>query len=197
MVEFKQEGIKMKILKWILIVIVFLVLSLAAFLVYLGVFSTPQVTEQKVGPYTLVYEEYTGPYSNSGQVVGKVFNALKAEGIITVKGFGVYLDNPAVTASDKTRSYLGCVLEDRDLAKVSQLEKKFKVMQWKPTDCLVAEFPIRNNLSYMIGPMKVYPELNKAMTAKGYKTGSCMELYDIPAMKIFYLFEIVKLNDDK
>ena len=180
----------MKILKWVLVVLVVLVLALLAFLAYMGVFSTPTVTEQIIGPYTLVYEEYTGPYSGSGKVIGSVYSALKKDKIETLKGFGIYLNNPNNTAPDQLKSLLGCVLEEKDLGKVRQIKKNYKVMKWEAKDCLVTEFPIRNNLSYMIGPMKVYPLLNKELTAKGYKMGRALELYDMPAMKTLYIFEI-------
>jgi hypothetical protein len=182
----------MKVLKWLLIVIVVLVLVVLGWLAYMGVFTTPKVSVQKIGPYTLVYEEYTGPYSGSGPVIGRVYSALKADGIETRKGFGIYLNDPKNTTPDQLRSLLGCVLEEKDLGKAGQLRKQFKVSRWAAADCLVAEFPIRNNLSYMIGPLKVYPALNKELNARGWKMGACLELYDMPAKKILFIFQIAK-----
>jgi len=182
----------MKFLKWLLIVIVALLLLTAAFLAYLGVFSAPKVTEQPVGPYTLVYEEYTGPYSGAGPVIKKVYDGCAAEGVVTLKGFGIYFNDPKTTTPDKLKSYLGCVLEEKDLKAARQLRPKFKIMTWPKSNCLVAEFPLRNDLSYMIGPLKAYPELNKALNSKGYKMTSCMELYDIPAKKILFIFQVKK-----
>jgi len=182
----------MKLLKWLLVIFLVLVVALLAFLAYLGVFSTPKVTEQQVGPYTLVYEDYIGPYSNTGQVLSKVYNALKKDGIVTLKGFGIYLNDPKTTTPDKLRSQIGCVLEENDLGRARVLRKKYKIMTWKKTNCLVAEFPIRNNLSYMIGPLKVYPVMNKAMQAKGAKLEACLELYDLPAQKTLFIFKLAK-----
>jgi len=182
----------MKILKWLLIVVLVIVLLFVGFLAYMGYFSTPKVTEQKIGPYTLVYEEYVGPYSNTGKVLTKVYNALKADKIETTKGFGIYLNDPKSTTPDKLHSLVGCVLEKKDEKKAWQLRKKYKVMTWKAKNCLVTEFPIKNDLSYMIGPMKAYPELNKAMQDKKVKLGACMELYDLPAKKTLFIFEVIK-----
>lgn len=182
----------MKIIKWSLIVLVVLVLLAAAWLAYMGVFSTPKVTRQKIGPYTLVYEEYTGPYSDTGKVIKRVYDSCTAVGVVTSKGFGIYLNNPKMTEPDKLQSEIGCVLEEKDLDKAGLLQKKFKVKVWPASDCLVAEFPIRNDLSYMIGPLKVYPELNKALAAEKAKLGAAMELYDVPAKKILYIFQIAK-----
>lgn len=182
----------MKILKWLLITVLVLALALVAFLWYMGVFSTPKVTEMQMGPYTLVYEEYTGPYSSVGPIMDRVYKGVKAEGIETTKGFGIYLNNPNNTDPSKLQSHLGCIIETKDLNQVYKLRKKFKVAIFRKANCLVAEFPIRNNLSYMVGPLKVYPEMNKALAAKNYKMGNCMELYDMPAKKIFFIFEIAK-----
>lgn len=182
----------MKILKWILIILVIMIMAVAAFLAYMGVFSPIKLVEARIGPYTLVYEEYVGPYSGVGPVLKKVYTDLKADGIETSKAFGIYLNDPNATAPDKLKSYLGCVLEAKDLGRAKELGKKYQVMQWELKDCLVAEFPIRNDLSYMFGPLKVYPHLDRVLSEKGYEMNSCMELYDMPAKKIFFIFGVDK-----
>ncbi|HTY13918.1 MAG TPA: GyrI-like domain-containing protein [Candidatus Omnitrophota bacterium] len=182
----------MKILKWALIVIVVIVIALAVFLWYMGAFSAPKVTERKIGPFLLAYEEYTGPYSGIEAVMKRVDLALTAQGIKASRGFGIYLNDPNTTSPDQLRSELGYVIEEKDQALANKLGKEIKLTKWAAKNCLVAEFPLRNNLSYMIGPMKAYPELSKAFKAKNYKMGGCMELYDMPAGKIFFIFEIAK-----
>jgi hypothetical protein len=162
----------MKILKWFLVVLAVLVVI--------------------IGPYTLVYEEYTGPYSGTGKVIQRVYDGCTLEGVMTEKGFGIYLNDPKTTDPNKLRSEIGCVLEGKDLGKAWRLRRRFKIKEWRGSDCLVAEFPIRNNLSYMIGPFKAYPELNKAMIARKAKLGACMELYDMPARKTLYIFQLKK-----
>lgn len=58
---------------------------------------------------------------------------------------------------------------------------------------MVAEFPIKNSVSYMAGVIKVYPALKKYMIAKGYSSEvPVMELYDMVAKKIYYVIEITK-----
>jgi hypothetical protein len=182
----------MKILKWSLIILAVLIVALLGYLAYLGVFSALKVTEQKLGPYTLAYAEYMGPYSGSGPILTRVNNSLKQDGVECTKGFGIYFDDPKQVAADKLRSKLGCIIEAKDLAKFGKVSRKYKIMKWPARDCLVTEFPIRSDLSYMIGPMKAYPELNKALKAKGYKMSTVMELYDMPAKKILYIMVIAK-----
>lgn len=182
----------LKFLKWLGLVIVALVLVVAAWLAYMGVFTTSQVTVQNIGPYTLVYEEYVGAYSDTGRVIQRVYDGCTLEGVKTEKGFGIYLTSPKETDWNKQRCQAGCVLEPQDLGKTRQLAKKFKVKVWPKSQCLVTEFPIRNNLSYMIGPFKAYPALNKAMNERKLKLGTCMELYDMPAKKTFFIFQLAK-----
>lgn len=179
----------MKILKWLLIILAVLVAALLGYLAYLGAFSGLKVSEMKMGPYVLAYEDYMGPYSGIGPVLNRVGASLKEDGIESAKSFGIYLDNPKLVKADKLRSKLGFIIEAKDRSRVG---KKYKVMNWPAKNCLVTELPIRSDLSYMIGPMKAYPELNKALKEKGYKMGAAMEIYDMPAKKILYIMVIAK-----
>jgi len=180
----------MKILKWILIIVAVIVVLLLAFLTYMGIFSSPQAYESKMGPFTIIYESFTGPYAETGPVFNKVFEALKAEGIETTRGLGIYYDDPSKVPPDKLRSDCGIVIEEKDLAKFNQIKNKFKVKHLPQKDSVVIEFPIRNMLSYMIGPMKAYPALMKYAEEKGYQWGRSYELYDEDQGKIFFVMEI-------
>jgi len=182
----------MKALKWILIVLAVLVLILLAFLAYMGVFSAPKATEMKTGPYLLVYEEFTGPYAQTGKVFERVSKAVKAEGFDTPLGIGIYLDDPSKVPQEKMRSRCGVVIDKKDIVKFNRVRYKFKTKRIAEKDSIVVEFPIRNNLSYMIGPMKGYPALMKHAQAKGYQMAQPIELYDMPKGKILFIMEIVK-----
>lgn len=182
----------MKILKKLGITLVALIVIVVAWLAYMGVFISLKVSAQKIGPYTLVYEEYVGPYSDTGKVIKRVYDGCTQEGVVTLKGFGIYLSDPKTTDWNKARSEIGCVLEAKDLGKAKKLAKKFKVKVWPVANCLVTDFPIKNDLSYMIGPMKAYPALNQALTAKKAQLATCLELYDLPAKKILFVFKLGK-----
>lgn len=139
----------------------------------------------------MVYQDYVGGYSTTGPVFTKVFAALAKEGISTTKGIGIYLDPPTVPA-EKQRSQIGCILEGKDLKKLNQLSKLFKAKNIALRDSIVIEFPIRNTLSYMIGPMKAYPELSKVASAQKLKVNLVMEVYDMQAMKTLYIMQYNK-----
>ncbi|MBN3032891.1 MAG: GyrI-like domain-containing protein [Candidatus Saganbacteria bacterium] len=181
----------MKIVKWLLIVLVIIALLAAGFLAYLGYFSSPNVREAKMGPYTIVYESFTGPYAQTGPVFARVHKAVTAAGIKAGQGLGIYYDDPSKVPAGKLRSDCGVVIGAKDLRKARAL-KQFKVKRLPASRCAVAEFPIRNTLSYMIGPMKAYPALMKYLQEKNYKMAAAYELYDEGHKKIFFVFALAE-----
>jgi len=181
-----------KLLKWLLIVLLVFAGVSFILLAYMGVLTEPSVSESKMGPYLLVYEEYVGPYMNTGKVFDKVYNAVKNDGIETTRGLGVYFDDPSKVPADKLRSECGVVIESKDAAKFARVSRKYMSKKIKASDSLVVEFPIRSSFSYMIGPMKAYPALGKYAQSKNYEIKGTYELYDHPAGKIFFVMEIAK-----
>lgn len=181
-----------KFLKWLLIIALVLAVIFFAILAYMGALTEPSVSEAKMGPYLLVYEEYVGPYMNTGKVFDKVYNAVKNDGIETTRGLGIYFDDPSRVPADKLRSECGVVIEGKDASKFAAVSKKYMSKKIKASDSLVVEFPIRNAFSYMVGPMKAYPALAKYARSKNYKMAGAYELYDHPAGKIFFVMEISK-----
>lgn len=182
----------MKIIKWILFTVIALVVIVVLFAAYMGAFSKLEVSEKQMGPYIIVYEDYVGPFSGTGKVIGKIYSSLLNDGVTAESGFGIYYDDPKTTPQNKLRSRLGCIITDKDYAKIAKLAKKYKAAIVTKNLSVVYEFPIRNDLSYMVGAIKVYPELMRHIKAKGYKMTPPMEVYDMKAHKIYYLMEIKK-----
>ena len=178
----------MRVLKWVMIIVAVIVLIIVGFLAYMGMFSPVKVHEAQMGPFTIAYESFTGPYAQTGPVFTKVYKALKDKGINASLGLGIYYDNPAEVPADKLRSDCGAVIDKKDLAKL----KKFKVKNLAQKDSLIVEFPIRNIFSYMIGPMKAYPVLMKHAAEKGYKILMTYELYDEANGKMFFVMVVGK-----
>ncbi|MDY6968166.1 MAG: hypothetical protein SVR08_05860 [Spirochaetota bacterium] len=179
-------------IKIIIIILIILLIGIAGFLSYMGIFYTPVPSEKMTGPYTFVYEEFIGDYKKTGPVFDKVYKSLQDEGIKTTRALGIYFDNPAETPEDKLRSHCGIIIEENDLNKVPKLKSKYKVGHIGQHDSVVVEFPIKNSLSYMIGPMKCYPVIVKHAKEKGYKMTTAFELYDQPAERILYIMKIIK-----
>ena len=186
----------MKVLKWIGIIFVTLIAIIIAFLGYMGYFSTLKVIEKEMGPYTYVYEWFVGPYMDTGAIFEKIEKNLKAVSISTEKAIGFYYDDPAKISKEKLQSDCGMVLEDKDLGKVPELMKKFNVGTFQKKNSIVIEFPVKNMLSYMIGPMKCYDVLFKYAKEKNYKIetdGKMVTTFEYYLKnKILFVMEIVK-----
>lgn len=179
--------------KLIIAIIVIIAAAVPLYLCYMGMFSEPVIVERETGPYTFAYEEFTGPYKDSGAVFDRVYNRLKNEGITTTLGLGIYLDDPAAVPQEKLRSRCGVVIDEKDKGKLPAIKKIFKVIELERKTRVVAEFPIKNGMSYMFGPMKCYPALVKYMESRGYKAGSePFEVYDEQVRKIFFNIDFVK-----
>jgi len=170
-------------------VITLLLIALVYFLFQAGFFATVTVEEKNIGPYTLVYEEFIGDYKNTPKIQDKVYYALlNNHKIETQKGFGIYYDNPKEVPGDKLRSEIGCILEEKDLARVEELKtKQFKIKEFPNTNAIVIEFPFNNQFSILAGIMKVYPKLEAYRKEHNYNPREVMEIYDVPSKKILYI----------
>ena len=181
-----------KVLKWILIVLAVAIVLVLTFMGYMGLLGEPKVSEMKMGPYLFVYEPYVGPYMNTGKVFDRVYKAIGSDGIETKRELGIYFDDPSNVPAEKLRSQCGVVIEENDFAKFASVSKKYRSKIIETADCVVAEFPIRNSLSYAFGPMKAYPALAKYAQAKGYRSAVPYELYDMPAGRIYFVMPVIK-----
>jgi hypothetical protein len=76
------------------------------------------------------------------------------------------------------------------LAKLHDSNQQYKIGKITPGKSVVVEFPLINDLSYMIAPMKCYPALIKYSKIKGIPLSSSYELYDENNKKIYLVMEI-------
>jgi hypothetical protein len=182
----------MKITVWIAGMLLALTLSAAGYLGYLGMFSSVTVTERQMGPYVFAYQDFIGPYSQTMRIFSDVDAMLAKEGVKAERGLGVYYDNPDLVPAQELRSRCGSVIEEKDSGKIPAVSKRLSIGSFPKSDCVVAEFPIKTGLSFVVGPVKVYPLISKYMLAKGYKTGESYELYDMPNKKTYYIMPVRK-----
>lgn len=181
-------------MKIALIIIVVLILTILLFYSYYGGFYKIQITTEKQGGETVVYQEITGDYRQSGQVMDKIYYSLLNDyKITTYKGIGIYYDNPQKVEKDKLRSEAGCIIEENDYTKLSDLPENFKIKRIDTKEYITTSFPYKGKMSVMFSIMKVYPALQKYTADNGFnEEGAVIEIYDIPNKKIFYRKEIIK-----
>lgn len=168
-----------------------LLLLVAAVLVHAGLFESVEVREQETDSYTLVYQDHVGSYYQVRSPMDEVYQSLLRMGIETYRGAGVYYDNPQEVPEDQLRSEVGSILEEKDLAQIGQIKKTFKVKEIPRQRAMVTEFPIRNLLSYVIAPAKVYKEVNALWQQQSYPDYEyAIEIYDVPKKTIIYIMPI-------
>lgn len=153
-------------------------------------FEKVTVSEMNVGPLTFVYTAHKGEYSKISGDMMMLSQKISKYNCDLNKGFAIFYDNPQVTKKDDLRSDVGFLLEGKDANKMNEIMKTTKVRWIGPKRYVTATFPLKSNMSYMIGAIKVYPELMKYMTIKGYKATPSFEMYDIQAKMILYGCEI-------
>jgi hypothetical protein len=180
----------MKALKIILIIIAVSVILLVAGYAYFGGFKTITFKVEEQGGEIVVYETMTGDYSQSPEVMDKVYYALlNDEKIETTKGIGIFYDNPEAVEKSKLRSEIGCIVEGLDSLTIAQLSEKYKVKILPTSNYIFTEFPYKGIPSYIVGMMKVYPAFRKYFEQHGVSDAPIMEIYDMGNKKIVYRME--------
>jgi DNA gyrase inhibitor GyrI len=157
----------------------------------MGMFSKVSITEKKMGPYTYAYATHTGEYSGTAKTMTVLYDNMKEAGFNSVDGIGVYYDDPKTTPKEELKSDVGSIIASEDVEKIEANKDKFNFATLEEKKYLVAEFPIKNNLSYMFGPMKIYPSFNKYLEDKKVPASTKgIEYYDMVNMKIIYMMEL-------
>lgn len=153
-----------------------------------GAFEPVPIVETKAGGETAVLEAVSGPYTQCGAAMDRVYYALRDEwGIETTLGIGIYYSDPKKVKKEDLRSEAGCIVREQDIAGKDGISARFLVRKLEETHCLQAEFPYRGKLSVLFGVMKVYPALARFASERGFDADSPVsELYDIPNGKIVY-----------
>ncbi len=159
---------------------------------YSGGFVKPVLVEKEVPAMTMAVKEHKGAYSKTKQSMDEVYEGLIALGVESTRGVGVYYDDPALVAEADLRSEVGSLLEGVSEEKLMEIKEKLEVKEYEEMQAMVVEFPINTMLSYMIGPMRVYPVIQEHWQGKGYEESEIgIEIYDIANKTITYIMPIV------
>ncbi len=177
-----------KLMNGILVLIVGLFIAL----VYSGLFSTIEIQEREIGPFTMVYRHYVGDYTQAAAIQHEILSALKGlYKIPSGKGFGVYYDDPQHVEKHKLRSDVGCIIETKDPQLLEKIRERYLVKEYPSTLSVVSEFPYKNQLSVFLGVVRVYPRLEGYLKSKNYKISPALEIYDLSNRKIVFSFQKV------
>ncbi len=182
----------MNILKIVGIIVLSVIVLVILWLMYMGMFSKLIVQEKEMGPYTMAFEKFIGPYSQTKVAFDNVYNKLKDKGFKTSKGIGIYYDDPTKVPAKELRSDCGSIIEENDLLRLIELQGVVEIKTISAGNCLVTVMPIKNSLSYMFGPMKAYGAMIKYAKEKNIELGleASYEIYDMPNKMIYYVFQV-------
>ena len=158
------------------------------FLHYMGFFKKIEVMKKDMPSMIVVYKNAVGSYAENAKKMSEVFEYLKEEGIETERGIGIYFDNPDLVAPEKLRASVGAILPDIYKDKIPKIIEKVNVQTLPSSPALYSEFPHKNYLSYIIGPMKVYPKFSEKLKKDMIAPSAGIEIYDTVNKKIeFYM----------
>ncbi|MBE7436984.1 MAG: hypothetical protein HS115_00920 [Spirochaetales bacterium] len=155
----------MKIVKILLGLLGGLAIILTVFYAYLGGFQTIQVQEATAGPFQVIVTTHRGSYSGLSNSWDHFVARVQEAGLKECDALAFYLDPPG-TPEDQLRSVLACRLEAIPEPERQKLAAGFSVYSMPAVPALHATFPFRNFFSYMVGPTKVYPAMQKATEGK-------------------------------
>lgn len=165
---------------------------LVVWLAWTGFFTEVKVSEATLGPLVVVYEDHTGPYKKTEDIMERISGHLLDENNIeTFKSFVIYYDDQKETPQDSLRSKAGRIIESLDTTKVVSLSTTYKLMRLPAKQYVIAVIKNRGPLSVFAASVKVNPALDRYMKENGYPPSQAMEIYD-RNQTIMYLKEIKK-----
>jgi len=170
---------KKKTVFWVLLVVVLAVTSgLLTVGARHGLFLPIKVAKQEFSPIVFAYQKHEGPFSKIGPVMEQVIQAVKAEGLTPSRGIGVYYEKPGSVPDAKLRSLGGCILEGLTPGRVLELRKKLSIAVLPGGQAIFATFPYKSDLSYVLGPMKVWRKIATEVAQTPMVPTAGIEIYD-------------------
>jgi len=145
---------------------------------YYGLLGKTKFVETTLEPALFIFTKHVGPYQNVGSIFNKLFPLVP----VNAKMAMISLDPPQSVEPSKLRSLCGLWLPiSQDGEKIikdifAQTGLSMFKRQMKAAKVKQANFPMRGTLSFMLGPMKVYPAAASAFDPHSPCCG-CVEIY--------------------
>ncbi|MDZ4726851.1 MAG: hypothetical protein SH817_11895 [Leptospira sp.] len=166
----------MKILKRFGITIVAIGILIVSFYAYLGGFQSIAVDEVDFSSTEIAIYLHKGSYQKIGESWDKFDKEWKEKIGEKCLMLSLYFDPPG-TPEDELRSVLACDLKLVPKDKLAKVYENFKTFKVPANKALHATFPFKNKMSFMIGPMKVYPQMDKVLNQSGIVPPLAIEIY--------------------
>ena len=160
----------MGLIRFFAILLAVVLAALTGLYAWLGGFERIEVSKGGWGPAEIMFATHRGPYKNIGESWAAFEEAWTAAGLDACDGLAVNLDPPE-TDPAALRSILGCRIDALDEATKTKMADAFPTAILPATEAYLARFPYKNELSYVLGPLKVYPAMRKRFEADGAAAG--------------------------
>ncbi len=174
-------------IKWFLLapLVIFIFVGTRVFF-YTGYYKKVTIQEATNYDFHMVYKSHSGAYHKINDVIESVSTALEAASLKCETSFGQFHDDVKMIEQDRLKSDGGCLLN----TKPSSLKEGISYKYVPSQKYVVAVF----DGAPSIGPMKVYPKVNKHIKSKGLiLKGSVIEAYrsiDAESITTTYYFPV-------
>ena len=159
-------------MKILLIVVGVLLLALAGALAYLGLFSPINLEEREMGPYPFVYVQEAGTdFGKIGELTDDLSEWLGTIGFTDRKPAQLYY--PAGRGS---QNQIGFVVDRPMSLEMMRTDTFFRAIPAQRY--VVAQFPFKNPLSFIVGHLRVDPAFKAYRKAKNLPETSAMVILD-------------------
>jgi len=146
-----------------------LVTACVGFAAWLGAFATVSIEERPIGPFTFAYRELPNATpADVGRVTERLLSELSAAGASEMRPLGVYKPD----GSAQIGVAVGGGAEK--LKNLPDVEMRELVSERG----MVAEFPWRMPLSFVVSYLRVNPAFERYREAKGYEIAPAWVLLD-------------------
>ena len=146
-----------------------LVAACAGFAGWLGAFAKVEIQERPIGPFTFAYRELPNAApADVGRVTARLLAELSAAGATDLRPLGVYKPDGSAQIG---------VAVGGGADKLAELPN-VKLRELVAEHGMVAEFPWRMPLSFLVSYVRVNPAFERYREAKGYEIAPAWVLLD-------------------
>ena len=156
---------------WIVVAAVFLfvVIVFVGVGMYVGAFSSVDISEGFRGPYHFVYLMHKGPYQLVVKKIQKVEQILKEKNIQYSFAAGRYYDNPDTTPKEYLKSDAGVIVNTP-----AQVDSPLQYEQISERYVVIGKIKAHPAIT----PFKTYPKMHEYIESKNYTViGPAFEIY--------------------
>lgn len=175
--------------------VILLCSAITGLLFYVGFFQSLEVQSGQQGGYLLGGFYHVGPYEQIGPTFERTHRIADSLGFPTDTLIGFYFSDPEVVPADSLESFVGALVASGDFAYVGNIDPgQLNLFPIYEGEALYVDFPRKNDLSMIVGAIRVYPFLTDEAAKRGFEVGQVYEIYT--ESNIRYVFQAYAAAQD-